>query len=707
MKRVIALSLICSLLFQTVSPAFAQSAADIERAMQRKCPIEKMLHDATASQWVDLDCIFRVIDAVRNANGEYQKDKKVVRTIAQVTDRLTNKALALLRDGKVEEALQFESAVNQLGDLIPDVPIARSLCVNIYGKPISCETLKKEKQMEKEKQSKRERAEKEKKEDSKSSIKIKGTDSTDMPDFSEYFHVITKTADMEAKIYSLSQLDKKSLIAAIEVMAAKGSDDPKKSAYIHPAIINSAFMFLADKVEPTEKGLITKYLYDKRGWVAFAAANALESYANIDNKSEETASTGATHTSTYMSASVALAAPKFVLHPSEIRQVALCLEYAPSAAASLVFSSSMLAKAGLQFTAAELRAIAVSAAESVAAIGSSSAAALGTYLGVFLGVGIVCVYELNNSLAPMLANNWVEYKRNFWDKVFSGDVPKGYDIVDTQRAIDIDLQTMGFVTTWTESLAKIGARALSIAKSSPRATCQYSARSSVKRDWTLSDLDIYLNTGDPVSARQAESLRDCLGRYGSLCPRNRVPNASLFAGCQNMPLKNIEGTCQRDIRQLKRVNDVASSFYSTNTNEPLFTRAVFQKNMKFLGGGEISDEGSWIPEAEIGIKFDGEDLFLMFVDELKDSVLMLLADSLTIVNVNKRYSRFRRGAHERNNQYRWNEQERKFDKKQTNDPFQHFHYEEFLTYPDNNPYICNHSIFYHVNVLKNVLRLFR
>lgn len=700
MKRVIALSLICSLLFQTVSPAFAQSAADIERAMQNRCPIKDMLHDATASQWVDPDCIFRVIDVVRNANGEYQKDKKVVRTIAQVTDRLTNKALALLRDGKVEEALQFESAINQLCDLIPDVPTTRSLCVNIYGKPISCETLKKEKQMEKEKQSKRERAEKEKKEDSKSSIKIKGTDSTDMPDFSEYFHVITKTADMEAKIYSLSQLDKKSLIAAIEVMANNGSDDPTDSAYVHPAIINSAFLFLAAKVENnTEKGLITKYLYDKRGWVAFAAANALESYANIDNKSEETASTGATHTSTYMSASVALAAPKFTLHPSEIRQVALCLEYAPSAAASLVFSSSMLAKAGLQFTAAELRAIAVSAAESVAAIGSSSAAALGTYLGVFLGVGIVCVYELNNSLAPMLANNWVEYKTNFWDKVFSGDVPKGYDIVDTQRAIDIDLQTMGFVTTWTESLAKIGALASSIANPSKRATCKYSARSSVKRDWTLSDLDIYLNTGDPVSASQAESLRDCLGRYGSLCPRNRVPNASLFAGCQNMPLKNIKGTCQRDIQQLNRVNDVASSFYSTNTNEQLFTRAVFQKNMVFRGGGAIGDEGRWIPEAEIGIKFDGRDLFLMFVEELKDSVWTLFNNTLDIFNVND-YSRLRRGAHERNNQYRWNEQERKFDKKQTNDPFQHFHYEEFLTYPDKNPYICNHSIFYHVNFLR-------
>lgn len=695
MKRVIALSLICSLLFQTVSPAFAQSAADIERAMQRKCPIEKMLYNATASQWVDLDCIFRVIDAVRKANGEYQKDKEVVITIAKVTHRLTAKAQDLLRAGKVEEARQFEYANNQLSDLIPDTPGTRT-CVDIHGNIIPCETLKKEKKIE------QERVEKEKKEDvapSKSSIKIKGTDSTNMPDFSEYSGVITTNAEMEAKIYSLYELDKNSLIAAIDVMAAKGSDDPKKSAYIHPAIINSAFMFLADKVEPTEKGLITKYLYDKRGWVAFAAANALESYANIDNKSEETASTGATHTSTYMSASVALAAPKFVLHPSEIRQVALCLEYAPSAAASLVFSSSMLAKAGLQFTAAELRAIAVSAAESVAAIGSSSAAALGTYLGVFLGVGIVCVYELNNSLAPMLANNWVEYKTNFWDKVFSGDVPKGYDIVDTQRAIDIDLQTMGFVTTWTESLAKIGALASSIANPSRRATCKYSARSSVKRDWTLSDLDIYLNTGDPVSASQAESLRDCLGRYGSLCPRNRVPNASLFAGCQNMPLKNIKGTCQRDIQQLNRVNDVASSFYATNTNEQLFTRAVFQKNMVFRGGGAIGNEGRWIPEAEIGIKFDGKDLFLMFVEELKDSVWTLFNNTLDIFNVND-YSRLRRGAHERNNQYRWNEQERKFDKKQTNDPFQHFHYEEFLTYPDKNPYICNHSIFYHVNVLR-------
>ena len=155
-------------------------------------------------------------------------------------------------------------------------------------------------------------------------------------------------------------------------------------------------------------------------------------------------------------------------------------------------------------------------------------------------------------------------------------------------------------------------------------------------------------------------------------------------------------TCYSDIKQLIEVNKVASSFYAQGTQQKLFTRAIYKMNMEFFGGGKIGNVGRWIPEAEIGIRFEDplDDVSSIFIQEVKDVVQNRLLSGIDEIG---NFWRLRRGPHEKKTKYRWNPQEKLFDKKQTDNPYQHFHYEEFLTYPQKNPYICNHSIYYPVN----------
>ena len=266
MKRVVALSLICSLLLQTVSPAFAQTAAQ-RRAVERQCPVDTMLHHEHHQAWSNINCIYTVIATLQMSNGKYQKDEKAVITVGNVTHRLTNRVQNLLREGKIDEARALANAVNELGNQFPNLKTSH-LCVDERGKKIPCKDKNRETPRDME--------------NSAASIGIsKGSGSANMPDFGEFSGAVTTDADMQAKILRLSKMDKEELSRAISVMAAKGTDDPDESEYVHPAIINSAFMFLADKVSASEKGYLTKYLDDKYPeWVVSAAANALGVYAS-------------------------------------------------------------------------------------------------------------------------------------------------------------------------------------------------------------------------------------------------------------------------------------------------------------------------------------------------------------------------------------------------------------------------------------------
>lgn len=640
MKRVIALNLICSLLFQTVSPAFAQTAEQ-RRAQERQCPVKNMLYNEDHKAWSSIDCIYTVIATIQMSNGKYQQDKKAVITVGNVTHRLTNRVQNLLREGKIDEARALANAVNELGNQFPNLKTSH-LCVDERGKKIPCKDKNRETQRDKE----------------------KGSGAANMPDFGEFSGAVTTDADMQAKILRLSKMDKEELSRAISVMAAKGTDDPDESEYVHPAIINSAFMFLADKVSASEKGYLTKYLDDKYPeWVVSAAANALGVYASEG---------------------------KFSLTEREYQANSVAL-----GAAAITYSLNYLARAGVQLTAQQLLSIVSAATEKIAVTASSPSAAV----GAFIGAGILCVYQLNTAIAPMTASTWAEFKTIFWDEVFSIAAPIE---IPSAEGIDHAIQ-LSLVATWTEAMAQIGAISVSKARSvskdsSKKTTCQY-RRTPPTRYWTLSELDSRLNTGDPESQKRATILRACLGQYGSLCPPT-IDGNSLFAGCRPIRLNDIKGImpCMGDIRQLVKVNEEASSFYKDGTSEKLFTRAVFQRDMVFRGGGIIGPKGRWIPEAEIGIKFDKSEILRMFVQEVAGYVWQLFTSGGGIIAIDS-YRRLRRGDHEQKNQYRWNKQEKKFDKKWTDDPFQHFHYEEFLTYPAKNPYICNHSIFYHVNLL--------
>lgn len=649
MKRVIALNLICSLLFQTVSPAFAQTAEQ-RRAQERQCSVKNMLYNEDHKAWSSIDCIYTVIATIQMSNGKYQQDKKAVITVGNVTHRLTKRVQNLLREGKIDEASALANAVNELGNQFPNLKTSH-LCVDERGNEIPCKDKNRETQRDKE--------------NSAASIGIsKGSGSANMPDFGEFSGAVTTDADMQAKILRLSKMDKEELSRAISVMAAKGTDDPDESEYVHPAIINSAFMFLADKVSASEKGYLTKYLDDKYPeWVVSAAANALGVYASEG---------------------------KFSLTEREYQANSVAL-----GAAAITYSLNYLARAGVQLTAQQLLSIVSAATEKIAVTASSPSAAV----GAFIGAGILCVYQLNTAIAPMTASTWAEYKTIFWDEVFSIAAPIE---IPSAEGIDHAIQ-LSFVTTWTESIAKIGsiATAMATTSSQKRTTCQYRG-TKTRRYWTVAELDSRLNTGDRESQARARYLRTCLGLYNTFCPRFSGDNQFLFADCTKIPLNQITGRklpCINDIRQLVRVNEEDSSFYEADTNNKLFTRAVFQQDMVFWGGGKIGSKGRWIPEAEIGIKFTKEEILRMFTQGVVDLVRQLLTGNGGIIPIDD-YRRLRRGDHEQKNQYRWDDQKKKFDKKQTVDPFQHFHYEELRTYPAKNPYICNHSIFYHANLLR-------
>ena len=188
-----------------------------------------------------------------------------------------------------------------------------------------------------------------------------------------------------------------------------------------------------------------------------------------------------------------------------------------------------------------------------------------------------------------------------------------------------------------------------------------------------------------MSAAQKEHfIFKCLGN--TYCPNAVRDQKAFFNKCNNILLKDVsltDATCAGELNQLLEVNRVASSFYSRDTGEKLFTRAIFAV-------------GKWIPEAEIGIRYNEAVARLpnIFVQEIKDKVKNLLTGSDTNVSLGNNRN-LRRGYHERNTKYRWDQQQGRFVKDDNvSNFFQHFHYEETLTYPQNNPYICNHSIFY-------------
>ena len=507
-------------------------------------------------------------------------------------------------------------------------------------------------------------------------------------------------AELTAKITHLAEMEKDVLYNALAVMVNGGSADPKEPDYVHPLILNAAFFLYAKKITAAEQGNIEKYLphqaiysnidpkYASR--VQLAAASALFAFAK---KNPQAIKPKFSLASSYATVQNTLSA-------SGVMVGALSVSVSLSFWEAVAAAGGELSASAAEFTAA-IKAAASAAKPGVAVVSSSP---LGATVAVVGGVAIF-VYALNDAYTPGYKAIFNRAKERFWNEVFSPEVGMLREIyplddVEPEEAI------MRFVTVWTPDMAKLGdltdMAIVTQTKKKKKPTCKYIA-SPAGSPWRLDKLHEYVNTGDPRSLAQLDSVRRCLGRY-SFCPTDVADEKRPFMGCQPISLSSIGGSipCSRDLKQLERVHEVSSSFYDADSGHKLFTRAIYKENIQFIGQVQLGVPGSWIPEAEIGIRFKNpiEDISRMFIQEIQDAIKQQLYGS--IENISNTFSlgnyrSFRRGDHERNTKYRWNSQEKYFDKKQTDKPYQHFHYEEFLTYPIKNPYICNHSIYYPAN----------
>lgn len=521
---------------------------------------------------------------------------------------------------------------------------------------------------------------------------------------------------LSSKIKRLAEMDEESLKSAISTLVIQGSNKPGDPTYVHPLIFEAAFAFLAQKLTNSDTSSISRYLNSDNLRVQWSAANALATYAVGPNNPEGKF----TLEDTEKAQITQLFNNALLLLPKHQREGSFLYQHIVARLGNIY--QNPITDSGLQRTLsapqtnnrqlaaavgvlsvpfATAEAAGVAAAELTAAMESASVAPLAFAVGATL----IIFYALNSAFNVGFRIKFKNAREKFWGSVFSPKVDFPVEIyplddVEPEEAI------MSFVTVWTPDMAKLGdltdMAIVTQTKKKKKPTCKYIA-SPAGSPWRLDKLHEYVNTGDPRSLAQLESVRRCLGRY-SFCPSDVADEKRPFMGCQPISLSSIGGSipCSRDLKQLERVHEVSSSFYDADSGHKLFTRAIYKENIQFIGPVQLGVPGSWIPEAEIGIRFKNpiEDISRMFIQEIQDAIKQQLYGS--IENISNTFSLgnyrgFRRGDHERNTKYRWNSQEKYFDKKQTDKPYQHFHYEEFLTYPTKNPYICNHSIYYPAN----------
>lgn len=526
-----------------------------------------------------------------------------------------------------------------------------------------------------------------------------------------------ETSVLNSKIKRLAEMDEESLKSAISTLVTRGSNKPGDPTYVHPLIFEAAFAFLAQKLTNSNTSSISRYLHSANLRVQWSAANALATYAVGPNNPEGKF----TLEDTEKAQITRLFNDALLLLPQNRREGSFLYRHIvarlgniyrnPITDSGLQYTLSAPQQNNSQFAAAvgvlsvpfaTAEAAGVAAADFTAAAMESASVAPVAFA---VGATLIIFYALNSAFNVGFRIKFKNAREKFWGSVFSPKVDFPVEIYPLDD-VEPEEAMMRFVTVWTPDMAKLGdltdMAIVTQTKKKKKPTCKYIA-SPAGSPWRLDKLHEYVNTGDPRSLAQLNSVRRCLGRY-SFCPTDVADEKRPFMGCKAISLSSIGGSipCSRDLKQLERVYEVASSFYDADSGDKLFTRAIYKENIQFIGQVQIGVPGRWIPEAEIGIRFENpiEDISRMFIQEIQDAIKQQLYGS--IENISNTFSlgnyrSFRRGDHERNTKYRWNSQEKYFDKKQTDKPYQHFHYEEFLTYPTKNPYICNHSIYYPAN----------
>ncbi len=633
MHRMISLFIVGCLLLNNIMPAFAFGG---------NCDVPSMLKSSQHEQWLHIDCL----DQATSYLEKHPREKKKSRNVCiNAASQIVKYAVSLFRQGQADKASRYDIPLKKFA-ITSGIPL-KAACVTREGKQVPCSPSDKLRNNVLNQIAGQEQM------PADSSVLIIESSGQS---FDFYFGNGKENSELTAKLTRLAQMNKEHLGNVIDVLVVAGRDNPSDPDYVHPLILEGAFMFYAQKLDPAEKRNISYYLENSSPRVRWAAANALASYAQNGRNT----------------------AGKFVLSAHEKTQI----------------------EAGFSVAAAVgVLAVPAEAVRSSAVLAEALAAPAAPASVVVAGV-VFFYYALNDAYSSGYKAEFNRAKEMFWDSVFS---PEASSNVESYPAEDVSAEdgVLSFVVAWMPDMEKLGGltTATTTTKTKRKPTCEYRPTSPAS-EWTLNKLHEYVNNGDPRSIARLAELRRCLGQY-SFCPAEVVDEKRSFAGCSAISLKNMSGVhcATRDIQQLVRVNEAASSFYAKGTNQKLFTRAIYKENIEFAGGVKINASGRWIPEAELGIRFNDllEEAPNIFTQEIRDIIKRELSgflDNISNTFSLGNYRSFRLGDHERSTKYRWNQQDQRFDKKQTDKPYQHFHYEEFLTYPSKNPYLCNHSIYY-------------
>ncbi len=711
MQKVIAVFLMCCFLFNTVSPGFA--ATDCSQ-------------DPSCAQWYDSNWVNRRANHYQNHKASSKQREAAIIASQQALSHIQD----LVRKKRITEAEALADAYASLGSALK-LPWSRICVSRQTGDLIRCRegaAARKEisKQMRGNNPSQKGNSQQGHGGADEESISI-GYEGGPKLDF--LYGADKGDEEWTKTVHRLLAMDKVALNDAIQAMAASGSADPNDPNYIPQIVLDTAFLALAQKITPQEKNYIVPHwrhgfyssIGDKahRSNMQSAAEKALFGFAEknphaIEKKFSFTDADYNDLKTAYIAGSFVLvsmaaaskaigylangtaSAAEMLLDPATeyvikeapriVSPIGKTLDLSKSFGGSGKTISTPRALESIGKTTQEMRSITTTVSK-----GSRTAqvASRGGVIGVVVGTAVLVYMAVDDALAPIYAEALRIAKMDFWNDIVDGS----YEIVGRVSDISADIfdaiiDTATINWDWSMRLLGVGRggggrNGSSQGRSKKDRTCTYRAVPQTD-DWNLRNLDQYINGGDTRSATQKKYLIfQCLGN--TYCPKAVQAQKAFFSKCNNILLKNVSLTdvaCAGELDQLLEVNRVASSFYAQDTGEQLFTRAFYF--------------GKWIPEAEVAIRYTDavQDLPKIFIQSMWDTVKDLLAGKITNASLGNGRS-LRRGKHEIDTKYRWDQQQGRFVKDDmASNFFQHFHYEEILTYPQNNPYICNHSIFY-------------
>lgn len=245
MKKLLSLTLASCLLFNSVTPAFAQN-----NQTRNRCDVQAMLRNYKDSQWLQADCLDIVFSYW--ANLPQDKQTEFYKLWANVSNFVLEPYVQkLLQKGEKEKALALSMRTRN-----SPFPVERSVKFSNTGEYQATS-------------GKRARGE----------VSLPYEDNS----FDFCFGPQNGKERLQSIIERLSEMPLPELEQAINALSLAVAN-PEDKDYVHPLVLNSAFVFFAQKLSAKEKHKIVNFLGERyENSVRWAAANSLAVYAKEDD----------------------------------------------------------------------------------------------------------------------------------------------------------------------------------------------------------------------------------------------------------------------------------------------------------------------------------------------------------------------------------------------------------------------------------------